>query len=50
MSQHSKRQVIETISNTGLVPLFYHNDIDVCKSIIKACYEGGARLIEYTST
>ncbi len=33
----------------GLVPLFYHADIEVCKKVLQACYDGGARLLEFTN-
>ena len=33
----------------GLVPLFFHPDIEVCKKVLKACYDGGARLMEFTN-
>lgn len=33
----------------GLVPLFFHSDIEVCKSVVKACYDGGSRLLEFTN-
>ena len=32
-----------------MVPLFYHSDIEIAKNTLKACYEGGARLLEFTS-
>lgn len=32
-----------------LVPLFYHADVDVAFSVAKACYDGGARVLEYTN-
>jgi len=32
-----------------MVPLFYNPDIELCKSIVKACYDGGARLLEFTN-
>ena len=32
-----------------MVPLFYHRDINIAKKTLKACYEGGARLLEFTS-
>ncbi len=32
-----------------MVPVFYHKDIEVCKKILKACYEGGARVFEFTN-
>jgi len=33
----------------GLVPVFYNGDIDVVKNVVKACYEGGATVIEFTN-
>ncbi len=33
----------------GLVPLFFHSDIEICKQVLKACYDGGARLLEFTN-
>ena len=35
--------------DTGLVPLFYHPDADVGIKVLKACYAGGARLLEFTA-
>lgn len=32
-----------------MVPVFYHSDIDVCKEVVKACYEGGVRVFEFTN-
>lgn len=32
-----------------MVPVFYHKDIDVAKQVIKACYEGGVRVFEFTN-
>ena len=32
-----------------MVPLFYHSDIEIAKQTLTACYEGGARLLEFTS-
>lgn len=49
MAHYSRIEVASTMVNTGLVPLFYHDDIEVSKNIIKACYDGGARLIEFTN-
>jgi 2-dehydro-3-deoxyphosphogluconate aldolase/(4S)-4-hydroxy-2-oxoglutarate aldolase len=33
----------------GLVPVFYHKDIEVAQKIIAACADGGARVIEFTN-
>lgn len=32
-----------------MVPLFYHPNIDLGKKVLKACYDGGARLLEFTA-
>lgn len=37
------------METSGMVPLFYHPDIEVAKSVLKACYDGGARLMEFTN-
>jgi 2-dehydro-3-deoxyphosphogluconate aldolase/(4S)-4-hydroxy-2-oxoglutarate aldolase len=34
---------------TGMVPLFYHPDVELGKNVLKACYDGGARLMEFTA-
>lgn len=49
MGRFSRIQVANVMKETGLVPLFFHNDIEVAKSVTKACYDGGARLLEFTS-
>ena len=37
------------MQQTGLVPLFFHKDPKLGKKVLKACYDGGARLLEFTS-
>ena len=49
MARFSRIEVVQAMEQTGLVPLFYHSDIDVAKKVVKACYDGGARLLEFTS-
>jgi 2-dehydro-3-deoxyphosphogluconate aldolase/(4S)-4-hydroxy-2-oxoglutarate aldolase len=33
----------------GMVPLFYHADVELGKEVLAACYRGGARLMEFTN-
>ena len=33
----------------GMVPLFYHADVELSKQVLAACYKGGARLLEFTN-
>lgn len=49
MAQFTRIEVAQKIKETGLVPLFYNQDIELCKNIVKACYDGGARLFEFTA-
>lgn len=49
MARFSRIAVTSAMESTGLVPLFYNSDIELSKSLLKACYEGGARLLEFTS-
>ena len=49
MAQYTRLEVIEQMKESGMVPLFYHKDIGVAKAVLKACYDGGARLMEFTS-
>ena len=49
MAQYSRLEVAEAMKETGLVPLFYHPDIEISKEVVKACYDGGARLLEFTA-
>lgn len=32
-----------------MVPVFYNNDLEISKQIVKACYEGGVRAFEFTN-
>jgi 2-dehydro-3-deoxyphosphogluconate aldolase/(4S)-4-hydroxy-2-oxoglutarate aldolase len=34
---------------TGIIPVFYHKDLKTCKNVVKACYEGGIRVFEFTN-
>jgi 2-dehydro-3-deoxyphosphogluconate aldolase/(4S)-4-hydroxy-2-oxoglutarate aldolase len=49
MAQYSRIEVAQVMKETGMVPLFFSNDIEVSKQVLKACYDGGARLLEFTS-
>jgi 2-dehydro-3-deoxyphosphogluconate aldolase / (4S)-4-hydroxy-2-oxoglutarate aldolase len=49
MAKYSRIEVAIAMKETGLIPLFYHPGTGLGKNILKACYEGGARLLEFTS-
>ncbi|MFD2561330.1 bifunctional 4-hydroxy-2-oxoglutarate aldolase/2-dehydro-3-deoxy-phosphogluconate aldolase [Aquimarina rubra] len=49
MAQYTRIEVAQVMGNTGIVPLFYHKNIDISKKVIKACYDGGSRVFEFTN-
>ena len=49
MAQYSRLEVAQVMKDTGLVPLFFNSDIETSKKVLKACYDGGARLLEFTA-
>jgi 2-dehydro-3-deoxyphosphogluconate aldolase/(4S)-4-hydroxy-2-oxoglutarate aldolase len=49
MAQFTRIEVANTMKETGLVPLFYHHDAEVARQVVRACYDGGARLLEFTA-
>ena len=49
MAQHSRIDVVLRMRESAIVPVFYHKDPEVCRNVIKACYEGGIRVFEFTN-
>ena len=49
MANFTRIEVASVMKQTGLVPLFYNADIEISKKVIKATYDGGARLLEFTA-
>lgn len=49
MARFDRLTVLNTMLNGGLVPVFYEGDVEVAKKIVAACYEGGARVLEFTN-
>lgn len=49
MAKFTKQQVQDTMKSTGMIPVFYHPDVDVAKGVIDAAYKGGVRIFEFTN-
>lgn len=49
MAKFSRIDVYNKIIETGLVPVFYHADTETTKQVVKACYQGGVRVFEFTN-
>jgi len=49
MARFTRIEVALKMKETGMIPVFYHKDAEVCKKIVKACYDGGIRVFEFTN-
>lgn len=49
MARFTRTQVILKMAESGMIPVFYNSDPEVCKQVISACYKGGVRLFEFTN-
>ncbi len=49
MAKYTRLEVAQVMKSTGLVPLFFNENVELGKKVLKACYDGGARLLEFTS-
>jgi 2-dehydro-3-deoxyphosphogluconate aldolase / (4S)-4-hydroxy-2-oxoglutarate aldolase len=45
----SKEELYAKLDAVPIMPLFNHHDLSVCKSVVKACYDGGIKVFEYTN-
>lgn len=42
-------EVVLNMREIGVVPLYYNPDIELCKKVIAACYNGGLKIFEFTN-
>ena len=49
MARFNRMTVLATMIESGLVPVFYHGEVETARRIVDACAAGGARLIEFTN-
>ncbi len=49
MARYSRLNVLNTVLELGLVPVFYNPDLETAKQIVAACRAGGARVVEFTN-
>ena len=49
MARFSRLDVLNSLLDIGLLPLFYHAEVDVAVDVVLACARGGARLVEFTN-
>ena len=44
-----KEEIILLIQQQRILPLFYHDDISVCKGVIDVLFRAGIRAVEFTN-
>jgi 2-dehydro-3-deoxyphosphogluconate aldolase/(4S)-4-hydroxy-2-oxoglutarate aldolase len=49
MARFNRIDVAIKMREAGIIPLFYHKDPVICRNVIKACYEGGIKVFEFTN-
>jgi 2-dehydro-3-deoxyphosphogluconate aldolase/(4S)-4-hydroxy-2-oxoglutarate aldolase len=49
MAAKDRLTVLLAMMEQGVIPVFYDPDVDVCKNVIQACANGGAKCIEFTN-
>lgn len=49
MAKFDQLAVWNKMKETGMVPVFYHKEVEITQQVVKACYEGGVRVFEFTN-
>ncbi len=49
MARFSRIQVLNTIYDISVVPVFYHPDLDTAKNVVAAISRGGCKLVEFVN-
>lgn len=49
MAATDRMAVLTALMRQSIVPVFYDPDVEVCRSVIKACADGGAKCVEFTN-
>jgi len=49
MAAKDRLSVLLAMMDQGVIPVFYDPDVEVCKNVIQACANGGAKCIEFTN-
>lgn len=49
MAAKDRMAVLSAIMDQSIIPVFYDPDVEVCKNVIQACANGGAKCVEFTN-
>jgi len=49
MARFTRIETVLKMTETGMVPVFYNPDPEICRDVIKACWKGGSSVFEFTN-
>ena len=49
MAAKDRLAVLSAMMQQGVIPVFYHPDVEVCVKVIQACANAGAKCVEFTN-
>ncbi|MHA7099126.1 2-dehydro-3-deoxyphosphogluconate aldolase/(4S)-4-hydroxy-2-oxoglutarate aldolase [Roseivirga pacifica] len=49
MARFTRIEVAQQMHQTGIVPVYYNEDLKTCKEVLKASYAAGVRVFEFTN-
>ncbi len=49
MARFTRLEVLNTMMRLGVIPVFYNPDLEISKKVVKACFDGGLPLAEFTN-
>ena len=49
MAAKDRMAVLSAMMDQSVIPVFYHPDVELCKEVIQACANGGAKCVEFTN-
>jgi 2-dehydro-3-deoxyphosphogluconate aldolase / (4S)-4-hydroxy-2-oxoglutarate aldolase len=49
MARFPRTDVIIKMREACIIPIFYHKDPEICRNVIKACFQGGIKVFEFTN-
>jgi len=49
MAAKDRMAVLSAMMDQSIIPVFYHPDLELCKNVIQACANAGAKCVEFTN-
>ena len=49
MSRYRRLETLQLMKDVGVIPVFYNGDFEIARSVVTACADGGARVVEFTN-